>query len=279
VQDIQIWSSPSGVLGGILEETKLRVEALLRRRGELFERAAGRAAPTRARSLAAAISRRQNVAVVAEIKRMSPSKGAINERIEAAPQARALVAGGAAAISVLTESSHFGGSMGDLHAVSQAVTVPILRKDFIIDEVQLLEALAYGASAVLLIARAIAPERRRDMAARAHELGLEVLLEVRDRRELESALDVPHAIIGVNNRNLETLEIDKAVGESLIPQVPVDRLAVYESGVASRADVERAAATGADAILAGSMLSASTDPAACVRELANVPWKGRVAAS
>lgn len=211
------------------------------------------------------------VAVIAELKRRSPSKGAINESLDVGARARAYADAGAAALSVLTEPDRFGGSMADMRVARTAVVLPLLRKDFIVDRIQLLEARTDGASAVLLIARALAPARREMLASAAHDLGLEVLLEVRSDRELEHALCIAHAVIGVNNRNLETLVIDAAVSARLLPLVPGDRVAVYESGVSNRADVEHAAALGADAVLVGSVLSSSGDGGAAARSLVGVP--------
>lgn len=215
------------------------------------------------------------VAVIAEVKRRSPSKGTLNDAIAAGPRAAAYVAGGAAAISVLTEPDRFGGSLGDLAAVSAAVQVPVLRKDFIVDAVQLYEAVRFGAAAVLLIARALEPARASELAAQASALGLGILFEVRDETELARAVAVRDCVIGVNTRNLETLAIDAAVGDRLLPMVPPGRIAIYESGVASRADVERAAGLGADAVLVGSALSSRPDAAAAVAALAGVPRRSR----
>ena len=194
----------------------------------------------------------------------------INEGMDAPARAAEYAAGGAAALSVLTEPTRFGGSLADLEAVRASVELALLRKDFITHEVQLLEARAAGASAVLLIARALPPERLRALAAVAHARGLECLVEIRSEAELEVALSVPGAVVGVNNRDLETLRIDDAVGRRLLPLVPPDRVAVYESGVTSVDDVARAADMGADAVLVGSILSAAHDGAAAVRALASV---------
>lgn len=210
------------------------------------------------------------VAVVAEVKRRSPSKGEINRTIAARGQALAYAAGGAAALSILTEPDHFGGSAADLEEARRAVSLPLLKKDFHIREVQLLEARALGASAVLLIARALSPARLRDLARLAADLGLETLVEVRDDRELAEALSVRASMIGVNNRDLETLQIEPSTCDRLIPLIPHDRIAVAESGIHSRADVERYAAAGADAVLVGSSISASADPAGAVRALTGV---------
>jgi indole-3-glycerol phosphate synthase len=214
--------------------------------------------------------RREHVAVIAEVKRRSPSKGAIAPGLAADVQARAYASGGAAALSILTEPDRFGGDIGDLDAARAAVQVPLLRKDFIVDEIQLLEAAAHGASAALLIARALPRERLRELARHARRLRLEPLVEIRDEAELEAALAAGANVIGVNNRNLETLVIDSATGDRLLPLIPASCIAVWESGVQSADDVRRAAAAGADAVLVGSSVSAAGDPAAAVRALVGV---------
>ncbi|MEK0431327.1 MAG: hypothetical protein RL139_1131, partial [Gemmatimonadota bacterium] len=173
------------------------------------------------------------------------------------------------------EPVRFGGALDDLTSARAAVPAPLLRKDFLVAPIQLLEARAHGASAVLLIARALPPAQLRDLALEAVALGLTPLIEVRTTPELSTALAVPQAVIGVNNRDLETLVIDPSVGARLIPLVPPDRVAVYESGVQSTADVERAAAAGADAVLVGSVLSVAADPVAAVTALAGVPRRAR----
>jgi indole-3-glycerol phosphate synthase len=190
--------------------------------------------------------------------------------MSASAQATAYVNGGAAALSVLTEPSEFGGSAADLLEVAAAVQLPLLKKDFHVSPVQLIEARALGASAVLLIARALEPDALRDLAEYAQELGLEVLIEVRDVEELGRALEVQSAVIGVNNRNLETLIIDPDTSARLIPRIPTGRLAVAESGLSARVDVERAAQVGADAVLIGSAVSAAADPESALRALTGV---------
>lgn len=215
------------------------------------------------------------VAVIAEVKRRSPSKGAINESLDAGRQAAAYQAGGARALSILTEPERFGGSLADIRAAVAASALPVLRKDFITHRVQLLEARIAGASAVLLIARALRPSRLRELAADAAALGLDVLAEVRTEHELARAVDLPGALIGVNNRDLETLVMEPDVGERLIPLVPPDRVAIYESGVRSAEDVARAAALGADAVLVGSMLSGAGDAAMAVHALGGVARRRR----
>ena len=265
------WTFPRGPLGELIAAAELRARALATGAGDL-ERAARAAGPVP--SFAAAL-RGCTVAVIAELKRRSPSKGAINEALDVPARAVEYEAAGAAALSVLTEPARFGGSLDDLRAARSVARVPLLRKDFIVSRLQLLEARVAGASAVLLIARALPPERRTALADEARALGLDVLLEVRDEGELEHALRVEHAVIGINNRNLETLAIDDAVSARLMPLVPGNRTAVYESGVNSRADVERAAAIGADAVLVGSSLSSSEDGGAATAALVGVPRRTR----
>lgn len=212
--------------------------------------------------------------VIAEVKRASPSKGPIAPHLDAADQARAYVTGGAAAISVLTEPSRFGGALADLAAVSQAVAVPAIRKDFLVHPVQLWEARAAGASAALLIVRALAPDELPRLMDTAAEAGLATLVEVRDLGELDRALAVNATVIGVNNRNLETLVIDPDTAPGLIPCIPDGCVAVAESGMRTPADVTPSALAGADAILVGSAISAAADPAAEVAALAGVPRRG-----
>ena len=258
-----------------MAEAKRRAETLVPMRSEL-ERAAADAART---GFAAAL-RRSDVAVVAEVKRRSPSKGWINAGISAVDQAEAYATGGAAAISVLTEPKSFGGSIEDLVAVREAVDVPVLKKDFHVEPIQLIEAAASGASAALLIVRALSPDSLLEMTATANDLGLEVLLEVRDADELRRAIDAAElhpsvTAIGVNNRNLETLVIDTGRAEALIKEIPARFAAIAESGVGARGDVERAARGFADAVLVGSAVSAASDPCAAVRDLTNVPRRPR----
>ncbi|HEY0971764.1 MAG TPA: indole-3-glycerol phosphate synthase TrpC, partial [Gemmatimonadales bacterium] len=223
----------------------------------------------------AAALRRADVALVAEIKRRSPSRGDIAPGLSLVERAQGYVRSGAAALSVLTQESHFGGTPDDLGTAAAAVDVPILRKDFIVDPLQLVEARALGASVALLIARALPPAELATLAAAARDVGLQTLVEIRDEWELEAALAAGADVVGVNNRNLETLAIDPAVSERLIPLIPSDRPAVYESGVSGRDDVERAAACGADAVLVGSALSASSDGEGAARGLTGVPRRGR----
>jgi indole-3-glycerol phosphate synthase len=262
-----MWTPPSGTLGTILAETRRRVDSLRGRSAELGRLAGALRPPPVFRDALT----RDDVAVIAEIKRRSPSKGAINERIDAGEQARAYEKGGAAAISVLTEPAHFGGSVNDLDTVRSATSIPLLKKDFHVDTVQLLEARAHGASAVLLIARALPPADLARLLRDAERLLLDALVEVRTEDELKSALDAGATLIGVNNRNLETLEMDDAASEKLLPLIPRSAVAVFESGVRSRDDVARASRWGADAVLVGSTLSSAPEPREAVRSLSGVP--------
>jgi indole-3-glycerol phosphate synthase len=273
VQAFPAWTPPGGTLGQILSETRRRVDELKRRRRALE---AGAAEQAPAPPFAAAL-RRSDVAIIAEVKRRSPSRGAINVDLSPGRQAAAYRAGGAAAISVLTEPHHFGGSAEDLVAARSAVRVPVLKKDFHIDSIQLVEARALGASAVLLIARALDPRALGDLVSEAVALGLEALIEVRAEAELERAVSTDASVIGVNTRDLESLVMDFAVTERLLPLIPSGRVAIAESGVASRGDVERVAACGGDAVLVGSALSTAADPAAAVRALTGVVRGSRAA--
>jgi indole-3-glycerol phosphate synthase len=223
----------------------------------------------------AAALRGPMVRVVAELKRSSPSKGMLDGTLDAAARTALYVEGGAAALSILTEPSRFGGSLADLRDAKAAVDVPLLRKDFITDVIQLLEARAYGASAALLIARALSPAELATLARAAVEIGLTPLIEVRDEYELERALRVPEAVIGVNNRDLETLVIHPDTGARVIPQVPAERIAIFESGITGPEGVRMAADAGADAVLIGSVLSTAAAPLELLRALASVPRQPR----
>jgi indole-3-glycerol phosphate synthase len=224
-----------------------------------------------------ALRKAHGVAVIAEVKRKSPSRGALNPLISAPARAAEYVAGGAVALSVLTEPSEFGGSISDLIDVHRQVQVPLLRKDFHVHESQIWEARVAGASALLLIARALEPSRLEVLVGEAMEAGLEPLIEVRSAAELDLALRLGASMIGINARDLETLAIEPEVVEQLLPRVPADRLAIAESGLGGVADVERLAARGADAVLVGSHLSLSDDGVAAVRALVSVPRQGRAA--
>jgi indole-3-glycerol phosphate synthase len=206
------------------------------------------------------------VALIAEVKRASPSAGAIAADADPAAQARAYVAAGAAAVSVLTEHAHFGGSLEDLVAVRDVVDVPLLRKDFLIDADQVLAARAAGADAVLLIAASVDDDGLRALIAAAREFGMEPLVESHTDEDLDRVLATDARIVGVNARDLESLEVDVDAARARIGRIR-DRIAVFESGIRSRADVEHAVAAGASAILVGETLMRAGDPAATARAL------------
>ena len=202
--------------------------------------------------------------VIAEVKRRSPSKGELADIPDPADLARRYAAGGAAAISVLTEQRRFGGSLADLRAVRTAVEVPLLRKDFMVTEYQVLEARAAGADLVLLIVAALDDDLLRRLHDRARELGLAVLVEVHDEAEAERAVALGAELLGVNARNLKTLEVDGGAFARLAPQLPADRVLVAESGISGPDDVQRYVDLGARAVLVGEALVRGGDPARAV---------------
>jgi len=226
----------------------------------LAERAA--AMPSRAGRFAGALSVADDVNVIAECKRRSPSKGVLREDYDPVAIATGYAAAGAAAISVLTEPAFFDGALEHLAAVRAAVDVPLLRKDFIVSEYQLLEARLAGADAILLIAAALRPAELKVLHDHATRHGLDALVEVHDGRELAIALDVGARIVGVNNRNLRTLQVDVHASEALIAQIPGDVVAVSESGLKSPADVLRLRALGYRAFLIGETFMRAKDPGA-----------------
>ena len=208
--------------------------------------------------------------VIAEVKRRSPSKGDLAEIADPAALARQYAAGGAAAISVLTEQRRFGGSLDDLRAVRAAVDVPVLRKDFLVTGYQVVEARAGGADLVLLIVAALDDDTLRRLHDEARELGMAVLVEVHDEPETERAVALGAELVGVNARNLKTLEIHDDTFGRLAPLVPDDRVKVAESGIFSPADVERFVGQGARAVLVGEALVKDGDPQQAVRRMTGV---------
>lgn len=220
-------------------------------------------------SLSAALRSRAEaeVGIIAEIKRRSPSRGDIRPSLRVAETARAYRRGGARAISVLTEPDFFGGSLQDLAEAATAVDLPVLRKDFILDRYQLLEARAAGAAAVLLIATALESRQLSRLLAGARELGMECLVEVHDDNDLEKALQAGAEMIGINNRDLVTLEVDLGTTARLAPLVPPSILLVAESGYRSAGDLVGLREMGVDAVLVGEALSGSRDPERTLREL------------
>ncbi len=208
--------------------------------------------------------------VIAEVKRRSPSKGALADIPDPAVLAGEYAAGGAAAISVLTEQRRFGGSLADLRAVRAAVDVPLLRKDFIVTDYQLWEARAAGADLALLIVAALDDDELRRLHDLAGELGLTALVEVHDEAETERAVALGAPLVGVNARNLKTLEIDQSTFGRLAPQLPDDVVKVAESGVFGPDDVRRHVGEGARAVLVGEALVKDGDPRAAVANMTGV---------
>lgn len=211
---------------------------------------------------------RPGLSLIAEFKRRSPSAGQLaREGVEVAAQVAAYERGGAAALSVLTDEPHFGGSLADLRAARAACGLPILRKDFIVDRYQLYEAALNGADAVLLIVRALADDELRALHEEAASLDLDCLVEVHDRRELERALALDAAVVGINNRDLDAGRVDPATVFDLMPDVPAGKTVVAESGMSSRAELEELERVGVDAVLIGGALMQAEDPERKTREL------------
>ena len=276
MQVARLWTPPAGPLGRLSSASVVRAAAARAAIPYDVREAAALSTP-QPPSILASLTHRDDVAVIAELKRRSPSRGAINASLDAAGQVRQYADGGAAAFSILTEPTEFGGTLDDLRVAASLHIGPCIRKDFITDAVQLVEARQAGASAALLIVRALTASALRDLVFIARKLGVEPLVEIRDEDELRTALDAGAMLLGVNNRNLETLDVDPLTSVRLLPMIPVTHVAVYESGVQSRKDVERAAACGADAVLVGSLLSASETPVHAVAALTSVPRQARSA--
>ena len=213
--------------------------------------------------------RQPGISVIAEIKRASPSKGLLRADLDPAALAAVYAAHGAAAISVLTEPNCFQGSLADLAAARAAVTLPLLRKDFIVDPYQVYEARAHGADAFLLIVAALSSPALADLIELGRELGLTALVEVHDEAEVALALAAGAPVVGVNNRNLADFSVDLATTPRLRPLIPPAIPVVGESGIHSAADLARLAAAGVDAVLIGEALVTSADPGARLRELLN----------
>ncbi|MCK0113826.1 indole-3-glycerol phosphate synthase TrpC [Ornithinimicrobium sp. F0845] len=215
----------------------------------------------------AALSASGGVHLIAEVKRASPSKGSLAEIPDPASLARQYAEGGASAISVLTERRRFGGSLADLDAVRAAVRVPVLRKDFIVDPYQVWEARAHGADLVLLMASALDQDELTGLLALVEELGMHGLLEAHDEDELDRCVAAGGRIIGVNARNLKTLEVDPRTVTRLLPLVPEGVVGVAESGVSGADSVREYVGAGARAVLVGETLVTGADPRSAVREL------------
>ncbi len=254
------------ILARIVAGKKAELSALEARRAELERRAGERVADRR--GFRAALQGRKP-AIIAEIKKASPSKGLLAGDFDPSRTARAYEAGGAAALSVLTDERHFQGSLADLEAARAAVRLPVLRKDFTIDELHVLEAAAHGADAILLIAAALTEAEMRRFRELAAAFGMAALVEVHDEQELEAAAASGAEIIGVNNRNLHTFEVTLETSLRLAGKIPGGVVRVSESGIHSAADIERLREAGYQAFLVGEHLMKSADPAGAVRALAS----------
>ena len=258
-----------GVLERILHSTRAQVD---RRRAALplqalRDSAVTRVGPWGREHRFVGALRRPGIGVIAEYKRRSPSAGAIREGASVTEVVAAFERGGAAALSVLTEELHFGGSLEDLRAARAASDLPILRKDFIVDPYQLHEASAAGADAVLLIVAALTRGELAQLNGAALELGLDVLVEVHDRRELERALELGPQLIGINNRDLRDFTVDVDRTAALLEHVPRGVSVVSESGIVATRQLRELAGAGVDAVLVGESLMRAEDPEAALRGL------------
>lgn len=260
------------ILDRIVATKRVEVEALRSRAAELRARSADAPPP---RSFAEALSGGSSIALIAEVKRRSPGAGAIRPDLDPVELALRYEVHGAAALSVLTDREYFGGSLDDLVRIRERAGIPILRKDFTIDPLQILEARAGGADAILLIVRILGDVLLQELLGVAASQGLAALVEVHDERELERAVAAGARLVGVNNRDLATFRTTLETTERLAPALPADRILVSESGIRSRSDVERLAGAGIGAILVGESLLREADPGAAARALAGVPRRTR----
>ncbi len=269
----------SDLLSRICAEKRLHVADCKARRPMAELAAAAQATPPprgfAARLTAAAAT---GYGLIAEIKRASPSRGLIRADFDPQELARAFQRAGAACLSVLTDSPYFQGSDEDLAAVREAVDLPILRKDFMVDPYQVVETRALGADCVLLIMAAVDDRQARELTAAAAEVGLDVLAEVHDQAEMERAAALETGAIGINNRNLSTLEVDLATTEKLAPLAPGGRLIVSESGLKSPADLDRMSRAGVDCFLIGETLMRRDDVEAAARSLLARPQSAHAGA-
>jgi indole-3-glycerol phosphate synthase len=250
-------------LADILRSHRARAAGDDRPTGSLFERAADTAPP---RDFAGAL-RGGGLACIAEIKRRSPSKGNLDLGLQPDVVAKEYAAGGAACLSVLTDAGFFGGSVDDLRSARRACGLPVLRKDFTVQEADVADARLIGADAVLLIVAALEDDELRRFFVRAEELGLAALVEVHDGDELKRALEAGARIVGVNQRDLRTFRVDHERACALADQIPSDVIAVAESGVRDAGDARRLADAGYDAVLVGEMLVRAADKAELLRDL------------
>jgi indole-3-glycerol phosphate synthase len=253
------------VLGQIVARTRERLQERRRQR-PLDEMLATAPTPGTRRPFAAALGR-DGVNVIAEFKRRSPSKGVLREDLTAAAVAQVYEASGAVALSVLTEEDFFGGHLGDLRHARSATGLPTLRKDFVVDPYQVWEAWIAGADALLLIVAVLAEDELRRLLDTSVEAGLDALVEAHDKSELETALRCGARLVGVNNRNLKTLEVNLGTALGLASLIPDDVVAVAESGLSSGADVRRLREVGYDAFLVGEHFMTAPDPGRALADL------------
>jgi len=267
----------SGALPGILAaivDTKRAELASLRARADELEARASAAPPPR--GFRQALSSPDRVSLIAECKRRSPGAGPIRPDLDPVELTRGYARAGASALSVLTDAEYFGGSASDLEAVRAGTPLPVLRKDFTIDPLHVIEARAMGADAVLLIVRILSDRMLSELHAQATGLGMSVLVEVHDRAELERANAIGADLIGINNRDLSVFRTDLGTTLALIDDVPEDALVVSESGIRGPEDVARLGEAGVDAILVGESLLKAPDPEAAARTMVGAPRMERV---
>jgi indole-3-glycerol phosphate synthase len=252
-------SQLAAIIEGVLEDVAAREIPMAQLRAKLPT------APA-VRDAFAALNQ-STLSIIAEVKRASPSKGALSAISDPAALSLQYQSGGANIISVLTEARRFGGSIADLQAVRAAVTIPVLRKDFIVTEYQVIESRTLGTDLLLLIVAGLTDSQLRDFHQIGDELGMSVLVEVHDESEIERALAISPRIIGVNSRNLRTLEIDSTAFARLLPLIPAGITKVAESGISERAQVAKIESLGAQAILVGETLVRADNPVRAIAEL------------
>ena len=256
------------ILEKICRVKRCEIEKLKAAGQDALRQAAAEQTPPR--GFRAALAGADGVALIAEVKKASPSAGIIRPGFDPLEIAMAYEEAGATAISVLTDRRFFQGETSFVDSIRQSVTLPLLRKDFILDEIQVVETRALGADAFLLIVAALEPPRLRYLMKAGQEMGMDVLVEVHDEEELATALDAGADLVGINNRDLRTFEVDLEVTERLAANVPDDIVLVGESGIKTRADVERLKAAGVRAVLVGETLMRSPDLKAATRQLVGV---------
>lgn len=256
----------TGILANIAEVKQGEI-ARLKRSRLLSSLKDGARAQSPALDFAAAIRREGRISLIAELKKASPSRGVLRPDFDVPALARQYAEGGAQALSVLTDETFFQGALGNLALAKDATRLPVLRKDFILDEWQVWEAREAGADAVLLIVALLPLGRLRELQDLAHQLGMAALVEVHDERELDIARAAECPLVGVNNRDLQTFAVDPATTLRLLPRYPSGATAVSESGIRTRRDVERMRDAGVHAVLVGESLITKPDLAAAAREL------------